>query len=220
MPKRYLLGLDVAQMLDFMAVVLLEPLKVGGVMLYDIRQLFRFPRHVPYPVMTARLCAKLHEHRLMAEVLVVMDVTGIGRAVYDPLVERGLTVVPVTITSGVEASRHGQEWHVPKTVLVRDAVRVLQERRLHGDPAMPFAAELIEELHTYEARQSQGGHVRYGAFVAGAHDDLTTATALALWRGEHPPPVAGTWGPRLPRWQTGPTPGSGHTLPDLDPWLR
>ena len=58
------------------------------------------------------------------------------------------------------------------------------------------------------------------AFAPGAHDDLVTAVALAVWRGEHPPRYAGVWGDPSPSSSVRPERGSaGRTVWDTDPFL-
>ena len=124
----------------------------------------------------------------------VLDRTGVGRGVSDMFADAhlpGVSVTPVTITSGAEAhpSPDGG-WFCPKKDLVAAVAIALQARRLRVAPALPLATTLMEELKNFRVVFTATGHVRYEAggdvldWRSEAHDDLVLATALPLWWAE------------------------------------
>jgi len=72
-------------------------------------------------------------------------------------------------------------WRVPKRDLV-SAVQVgLQSRTLHIARDLPHAETLRDELVNFEIRITAAANDVYGAWRAGAHDDLELAVALSSW---------------------------------------
>lgn len=111
----------------------------------------------------------------------VIDATGVGRAVADLFTARYIDPIQVTITAGTEQSSAGlRRYHVPKGVLIS-----MLDARLHtGD--LRFAAELQEaaamreELRDFRRKVSVAGRYSYEARV-GRHDDLVLAVGIGLW---------------------------------------
>ena len=60
----------------------------------------------------------------------VVDATGVGRAVLDQMRESGLEPIPVTITGGRFTSFDGDHWRVPKKALLRPLVGATEAGRL------------------------------------------------------------------------------------------
>jgi hypothetical protein len=176
---RYLIGLDLGQAQDYSAwVVAKRNERDGRNAAYDIGHLDR--------VQGARYPA--HEPR--ADIELVVDFTGVGRAVADLLVEevRGADVELVTITGGDAVTRgeHG-EWRVPKRDLASVVQVLLQSSQLRIAEELAHARTLTEELVNFRVKISLAGHDAYGAgaeWREGNHDDLVLALALACWRGE------------------------------------
>jgi hypothetical protein len=176
---RYLIGLDLGQAQDYSAwVVAKRNERDGRNAAYDIGHLDR--------VQGARYPA--HEPR--ADIELVVDFTGVGRAVADLLVDeiRGADVELVTITGGDAVTRgeHG-EWRVPKRDLASVVQVLLQSSRLRIAEELAHARTLTEELVNFRVKISLAGHDAYGAgaeWREGNHDDLVLALALACWRGE------------------------------------
>jgi hypothetical protein len=52
---------------------------------------------------------------------------------------------------------------------------------------------LVQELLGFEVRITSAGDDTYGAWHAGANDDLVLAVALACWWGEHAPGRVKAW---------------------------
>lgn len=111
----------------------------------------------------------------------VIDATGVGRAVADLFTAQYVDMTMVTITAGHEQTSVGLgRYHVPKSVLIS-----MLDARLHTG-ALRFAAELEEagamreELRDFRRKVSVAGRYSFEARV-GKHDDLVLSVALGLW---------------------------------------
>lgn len=125
----------------------------------------------------------------------VIDATGVGRAVADLFTAQYIDPVQVTITAGNEQSSVGlNRYHVPKGVLISTL-----DARLHTG-SLRFAAELEEaaamrdELKDFRRKVSAAGRYSFEARV-GKHDDLVLAVGLGLWMFVgRPKPAIATFG--------------------------
>jgi hypothetical protein len=193
----WFVGLDLGQAQDPSAFAVLE--RVVTVhderdprtfeLLFDVRfrarQVQRIALGTPYPDVVARVASVARALQLRGAVELVMDATGVGRAVLDMMKGAYLQacpVVPVWITAGDAARQVGEEWRVPKRDLVAAVAVELQENRLQIAAGMPEAGVLIEELMNFKVSISAAGSDTYGSWREGAHDDMVLAVALALWR--------------------------------------
>jgi hypothetical protein len=151
---------------------------------YLIRHIRRLPLGTSYPdvaqIITEMLCSPLFSRR---KVQVLIDVTGVGRPVYDSLMQeiatkeatKRILIKPITFS-------HGERYNITtgllgKAYLVSRLQSLLQSGRVKA-PLTPEVKALLEELRVYEIKVSQDGKDQYGAII-GKHDDLATALALA-----------------------------------------
>ncbi len=193
---RHFVGLDLGQAQDFTALaVLTRPHLTGNEPPaerqppYAVPHLHRFPLGTPYPAVVTAVVDLLRSPPLRGSMLVV-DQTGVGRAVVDML-EDGLkgrvtcSFCPVTITAGQEVT-HSEtgRLRVPKKELVGCLQVLLQTRRLKVAQALPEAATLVRELETFRVKVTEAANETFGAWREGQHDDLVLAVALAAWMGE------------------------------------
>lgn len=117
----------------------------------------------------------------------LVDRTGVGRAVLDTLRAGGLNCVGITIHGGDAVTRDDGDFRVPKRDLVGTLQVLLQNQRLKIAEELPLASVLSQELRNFRAKISLGGHDSYGAgddWREGNHDDLVLATAMAAWYAE------------------------------------
>ena len=165
---------------------------------YTIRHIARLPLGTSYPAVALSLanllCNERFAHR---EVRCLIDVTGVGRPVYDDLVKEielrkgyglflngafqvgkgfeKIRVKPITFSHGEKYNR--STGVLAKAYLVSRLQSLLQSERVHG-PDTPEMKATVEELKVYEIKVSEDGTDQYGAIV-GKHDDLATALGLA-----------------------------------------
>ena len=107
----------------------------------------------------------------------VVDATGVGRAVLDHMAE--LNPVAVTITGGRLTSYDGRMWRVPKKALLRPLVAATESGRLKVAKGLREAEALQRELAAFQRRITERGNAAFEG--VGEHDDLVIAVALACW---------------------------------------
>ena len=107
---------------------------------------------------------------------VVVDATGVGRAVVDLLEALHLTPIAATLTGGRRLRVRGREMSLPRHGFFRPLVAAVEVGRLRVAEGCPYRAELAQEL--LAARGGPSGAESRGA---GHHGDLMTAVALAVW---------------------------------------
>jgi hypothetical protein len=167
---------------------------------YTIRHIKRLPLGTSYPDVALHiadmLCSPLFAGR---DVRVLIDVTGVGRPVYDDLDKeirirkygiwnndgtfqpgsRGemarLVLKPITFSHGEKYNR--STGVLAKAFLVSRLQSLLQAGRVHG-PDIPEMKATTDELKTYEIKVSDDGKDQYGGKI-GKHDDLATALGLS-----------------------------------------
>jgi hypothetical protein len=186
-------GIDIGQMQDPTAVSVAE--ERGHTV--RILRLERLPLRQPYPQQVARLTELLGNLRSWAimgatrpadrsqEIVVNVDVTGVGRSPYDMLQEaippaRRFRIFAVTLTAGSEVTRDASELHVPKIELVDRLRRLMEENRLEAPADSQEARAVAHELRMFAGVKTSANTVATGA-KAGAHDDLVVAMALSVW---------------------------------------
>jgi hypothetical protein len=208
--RGFVLAADLGQSTDPTAIAVLEHRKIFDhhfsgrrkqiAECFDIRHLARLPLGLAYPQVVQEVMMLMARKPIAGRCELIVDETGVGRAVADIFDAAGLTPTRVSITAGSDQSRHGMRgWHVAKQILISTL-----DARLHTGE-LRFAEELLEagamqeELKDFRRKVSAAGRYAYEARV-GKHDDLVLAVAIALWAvvGRPKPPTAQTgtysWG--------------------------
>ena len=141
-----ILGLDPGQRRDPAGLAILERLAVV--------HLARLPLGTSYPRVVERA-----EALAMGCEAVVVDATGVGRAVADMLQERGLRpkVVAVTLTGGGKVHVRDREVSLPRSALFQPLQAALEAGRLRVAESCPYAGELAQELLAGARRAVRGG---------------------------------------------------------------
>ena len=132
--------------------------------------------------MVAAVRSILARPPLLGHTELVIDRTGVGRAVYDLFVEAGLDPIGITITSGDNEHRESDRsgWRVSKLALVSRLQALLHAGELKIAKSLPEAPALAAELQDFRATISESGTAQFGA-RSGRHDDLVLALACATW---------------------------------------
>jgi hypothetical protein len=160
-----------------------EPRQVSEGVQHRVRHLERLPLQTPYPAQV-EVVAGLHRSALLKEPEIVIDETGVGRAVGDMFEAGGLKPHRVTITAGSEETRAGAtSWRVAKLILVSRLQASLHAGELKFAVGLSEARTLRQELSEFRMRHTASGAAVFGA-REGRHDDLVLATAIALWRAQ------------------------------------
>jgi hypothetical protein len=214
---RFVVGVDLGQSADPTAIAVLEhikgvmdegsdyerhcgiPTKQTKVERVDVRHLQRLPLGLSYPLQVQHVSNLLarpplcgHENQAPAEL--VIDETGVGRAVGDIFAEAGLRPKRVSITAGSEVTWAGSDrWHVAKTILISTVDAMLHTGTLRFAAALSEAGAMKNELQDFRRKLSDAGRATYAART-GAHDDLVLAVAIACWWISRPRPPAASFG--------------------------
>ena len=202
----FYVGLDVGKVLDPAAIAVMErrsvfrpgPYEPGAsecgttVTSYRVRHLERLALGSPYPAVVDRVAVIAEKLRLpviphgVRVADVVVDITGVGRPIFDLLADRGVCaeIVGVNFTSGDRASStDGRIWNVPKKDLVAGLVVLFQSRELQIAERLRDAQVLVNELVNFQETISKAGHASFGNDGVNAeHDDYVCAAALCAWR--------------------------------------
>lgn len=192
--KRWIVGADLGQVADPTAICVLEQLSTsdnaGNVnepmritKKFEVRHLERLPLGMSYVSQTGYLHELMQRPPLTPKnSTLIVDGSGVGRAVVDLLKRGGLKFQPLVITGGDGQSQE-DGWHrVSKMVLVSTLQAALHSGELKIATGLKDAKVLANELQDFRAQFTSAGNVIFGARES-AHDDLVLATAIALWWG-------------------------------------
>jgi hypothetical protein len=184
----YTVGLDLGQVSDPTALAVLEHRWDEGEPAFDCPHLRRWPLGTPYPDIVRDVAGVLRTPALGGAALVV-DGTGVGRAVVDLFSAAGLAPVPVTIHGGEQVTADEQGgFRVPKRDLAGVLQVLLQGGRLRIARGLPAATLLAAELLNFRVKINlKTAHDTYEAWREGDHDDLVLAVALAAWHAVYRP---------------------------------
>jgi hypothetical protein len=189
---KYVLAADLGQSSDPTAIAVIEHRHAfreharGGTdqaeTTFDVRHLARLPLGLSYPAVVAEVALLLTRPPLArGNCELVIDETGVGRAVADIFDTAGMNPTRISITAGSDQTPHGRNgWNVSKQILISTL-----DARLHTGE-LRFAAELLEagamqeELKDFRRKVSVAGRYTFEARV-GKHDDLVLAVAIGLW---------------------------------------
>jgi hypothetical protein len=193
-PKpRCVTGLDLGQGRDCTAIAILERsqrtpsgnTRGPWFVHYDLRFLERIPAGTPYAAIRDQLSERFGKTPLAGTYLAI-DHTGVGKAILELFRddEVDAKVVPITVTAGASAVYGEGTWLVPKKDLVGELQVLLQGRRFHFPPTMPFADMLMKELLNFQVKLTPTANDAITLWREGRDDDLVLATAIAVWAGE------------------------------------
>ena len=129
---------------------------------FDCVHAERLPLGTPYPDVVALVRDVLNRPPLRDRCHLVIDESGVGRAVGDMFAAAGLRAVRVAITAGTDATKQdGLRWSVAKSLLISGV-----DARLHSGE-LRFAAELQEsealrdELRDFRRHVGAAGRATY-----------------------------------------------------------
>jgi hypothetical protein len=159
----------------------------------DVRYLQRLPLGMSYPSVVQHV-ADLLARPPLTEAALVIDETGVGRAVGDIFIQAGLKPKRVSITAGAEETSNGLDrFHVAKTILISRLDALLHTGVLRFAADLTEAGAMQDELKDFRRKVSDAGRSTYAART-GRHDDLVLAVAIAGWWLSRPPPPKAQWG--------------------------
>jgi len=167
---------------------------------YHIRGLERVPLGTSYVAIVALVKQRMASSPLFRGAPLLIDRTGVGRAVFDLFTEARLAPWGITFTGGREATRAGRDLHVPKTDLTSALIAVYQGERLKIAADLVEGPTLIQELMNFRPKVNLAtGNESFEAWRESVHDDLVLSVAMAIWFAEQArPPQEAIAGPPRP----------------------
>jgi hypothetical protein len=181
----FYVGLDLGQSADYTALAVVEDISPG----LHLRHLERYQLRTPYTDIADNV-ARLVRDPLLSQRRkpeLIVDETGVGKAVVDMFRERKLYFRPVTITGGDVAregaiKERGKSYRVPKRDIVGALEVPFQNGTLKIAGDLELWPTLRQELLTFRRKVSLAtGHDSYEHWRESDHDDLVLACALACW---------------------------------------
>lgn len=182
MTKHYI-GLDLGQQSDYTALSVIEPVTVENVVQYHVKHLERFKLGTPYDVQVGRV---REIFGMVEDPVLIVDQTGVGRAVFDMFNCTGLNPIGISIHGGDQVIREGRTLKVPKRDLVAALTIAFQAKRLKIAAVLPEAETLQTELLNFKIKVNLRGHDTYEAWRESIHDDLVLSVAMAVWYATRP----------------------------------
>ena len=153
----------------------------------EVRHLERLALGQSYPEQVAHVANLLARAPLVGDATLVIDETGVGRAVGDIFENVGMKPIRISITAGSEATVAGtRRHHVAKSILISTLDAALHTGELKFAAKLAEAAAMKEELLDFRRSVSAAGRFSFEARV-GKHDDLVLSVAIALWWMVRPP---------------------------------
>lgn len=191
----FFIGLDLGQAQDYTAFVVIErdknkdtsgsPEGNKSKPSYYVRHIERFILGTPYTRIARAMKQVMTAPEIKKSSCLIVDATGVGKAVVDLLKQEGLSMYQVTITGGEKVNRDGNAFNVPKRDLVATLQILLQSKRLQIASSLPLSQTLVKELLDFRMKiDERTAHESFGAWREGSHDDMVLATALAAWYAE------------------------------------
>ena len=179
--SHFIISADLGQVNDYTAFTIIERTNKE----YHLRHIERPELGTPYPKIIDRLkeLAESPKLNMAARKTIVIDITGVGRAVWDLLTRAGIKarLRGISITGGNTVHRDGNIYNVPK----RDLVSVLQVAFQNGElkiaRGLPEADTLVKELTNFKVKINVNGHDQYEAWREGIHDDIVLSAAMGVW---------------------------------------
>jgi hypothetical protein len=182
-PLVFTMGVDLGQTNDFTALSVLSSRE--DIPDFSLPSLKRLQRGRPYPEQVQVVIERYERLKAMTslpdEIKIVVDRTGVGRAVFDLFVLAELPVVGITITGGnqVIAEQDGTGFRVPKRDLVGCVKVLLQQNALKISGQLAEAKILQSEMQNFTYKINDNANDIYGR--ENQHDDLLLSVACASW---------------------------------------
>jgi hypothetical protein len=156
--------------------------------IFRVGWLGRLPLKTPYTAVIERI--RYIMDRLPRETSLVCDYGGVGRGIFDMLVDAGLSPIGVTLTGGYETHWGGGNATVPKSTLVSKLVALVHGASLFVHEDLSDWPALKRELMNFRPEVTAAGRESWNA-RSGTHDDLVVAVALCAWHLQGGEPYSG-----------------------------
>jgi hypothetical protein len=150
---------------------------------FDVLHAERMRLGSSYPEVVDHVIEVLARPPLRDVCHLVIDESGVGRAVGDMFDAAGLRAARISITAGTDSAKqdgHPRRWNVAKSLLISGVDARLHSGELRFAAELSEASALADELKDFRRHLTAAGRATFQART-GKHDDLVLAVAIALW---------------------------------------
>lgn len=193
----YVAGLDLGEEVDYTALNIMrvdDPEMGNEHPRMTVLHLERY-RNVLYPDVANKVLQRLMKPPIWGQVELVVDATGVGRAVTDIFSKlsvpfRGVVITGgdnETISGGWQRDEYGNEFHrpvyhrVPKKTLVGAAIVPFQQGLLKISRRLALAETFRKEMAGFRWKQNPRTGNETVEHREGEHDDLILSVSLSAW---------------------------------------
>jgi len=140
-------------------------------------------KQVPYDVVIDDAAMRLTDLRLVDNCAHLIDITGVGQAVWDMMVRQGLAPIGISITNGLQTNSAGYGYTVTKVELISSLQLALRNRHLKFADGLDQAIvdQIRHEFSTFVPKPRENRSVSYEAWREKDHDDIILALAMNVW---------------------------------------
>jgi len=180
-------GLDLGQSIDHAALVMARAR--GNPLAVEIGYICQWPIRTSYALIVGEVAKAVNA---IGDVDLSVDARGPGKPVVDQLAGMpGLRVrrlLAISNTSGKGARREAhrpqdpaflERWSVPKALLFRALLTLINSDRFSIKPELPQAPILKSEFEHFGFKATETGYLKLDG--VGRHDDVLLATVMAVW---------------------------------------
>jgi hypothetical protein len=155
-----------------------------------LTHLERFALGTSYPEVVEGVIRRIRRTRLRGEhSILLVDETGVGRAVTDLFRMHSVYPVGLTLTGGDHVHWEGLRARVPVRELIHKTQVAVQQGLLQApEKGLPLAKVFQQELRRFKVKQNRGKNAaseRYEHWRESDTDDLVFAVAMAVWYRTH-----------------------------------
>jgi hypothetical protein len=190
--RLFIISADLGQANDYTAISVIESITTGpGVLGPDrrgnqalhLRHIERPSRGTEYPTIVDRILELYHSPKMAGfNKAVVIDLTGLGRPVFDIMKKAGFqsSLSAISITGGMDVTYTSGHYNVPKRDLVINLQVLLQNGGLKIAKGLKEADILVDEMINFQTKINDTGRDTYGG-RSGVHDDIVLSVAMGAW---------------------------------------
>ena len=189
MNRFWVISLDPAQLFDYSALTVMECVPEKESNIYHLRSVKR-KQKLPYPEIVkwtehVYKNPKFQRAEGVSPPKLMIDVGGVGRALYDMLQADGLECIAIQYTGGGETVSYANgAYHVGKSFMVGKFLAAWDDGRVQVPANASWLPILEAELKAFRGYMSSQGRARFEA-EQGEHDDMIMSVAQAVWWCEH-----------------------------------
>jgi hypothetical protein len=177
----FFISADLGQVNDYTAITVIERVNKE----YHMRHIERPELGTPYPKIIDRLKALAGSPQVKGRGTntVVIDITGVGRPVWDLMCRARINAIlkGIAITGGNTVTRDGDISNVPKRDLISALQVAFQNGELKIAQGLAEAGTLVKELINFKVKININGHDQYEAWRENIHDDIVLSAAMGVW---------------------------------------